>query len=164
MTDLNQVIGEYTDAIIGPSSNHPSQDGIHTLTTIVDNSVGQINEISTILDSTQRDTIVLQEALLPQLNANTQHLLKMFQTIDELGALVDKMERSARTCRDQVKQVQNGYDTRHPKQVERFFGSFNMFRKKNTGQVGKPDMPTLAPLDIPNTKEEIEKIQQNILQ
>jgi hypothetical protein len=115
--------------------------------------------MNTILDSTERDTIVLRDALLPQLESNTQHLLATFQTIDALGELVANMERTARATRDQVKEVQSAYDARHPKKVERFLGSLNMFRsKKNDDNIGKPPMPNLSPINIPDTSAAIRKI------
>ena len=77
------------------------------------------------------------------------------------------MERATRTTKDQVKNVQSGYDARHPKQVERFLGSLNMFRsKKDVGSTNaasiKPPMPNLlsAPIDIPDTSAIISSIRQ----
>jgi len=157
---LEEVCLEYAKTLVGTKTL--TQDGIHSLTKVIDLSVGQVEEMSIILDSAQRDTTVLRDVLLPQLNSNTQHLLAMFQTIDELGALADRMERAARACRDQTRLVNEGYSARHPKKVERFLGSLNMFRsKKNTGNAERPPMPQLKKIEIPNVDYEIEKIRQN---
>ena len=157
---LEVVCAEYIEAILGSKHGSLTRDGVHSLTEIVGQSLSQVDEMNTILDSTERDTLVLRDALLPQLESNTQHLLTTFQTIDALGELVANMERTARATRDQVKEVQSAYDARHPKKVERFLGSLNMFRsKKDTDKIGMPPMPTLAQINIPDTSAAFRSIQ-----
>ena len=162
-----KVCVEYASAIVGSTGSSSARDGILSLTNLVDTNLAQIDEMNICASLLENDSMVIRDALLPQLAANTKHLLAMFQTIDELGALADQMERTTRTTKDQVKNVQSGYDARHPKQVERFLGSLNMFRsKKDVGSTNaasiKPPMPNLlsAPIDIPDTSAIISSIRQ----
>ena len=178
---LQQALLEYSTAIVSSTGGHEprtandnkatttttssnAKDGIHSLTKMVDASLSQIDEVNLCASQIENDTTVLREALLPQLASNTEHLKQMFQTIDALGTFVDQMERTTREAKEQVQQTQKGYDARHPKKMERWIGSLNMFRSKkkdgssnNAGSV-KPPMPALAVLEIPNTESVLQSV------
>ena len=169
MTTTNQplanAISEYTSAIVGGGNelSNTTKDGVVSLTKMIYTTIGQVDEMNLCTSLLENDSIVLRDALLPQLASNTEHLLSMFQSIDALGALVDQLERTTREIRDQVKQTQSGYNLRHPKKVEKWIGSLNMFRsKKNNVNIAgsvKPPMPELAPINIPDTTAAISSLQ-----
>ena len=125
-----------------------SARAVARLRELVGKSSAQAWELQSVLESAEND-VAVTEALLTQLRVNAQQLANTFRLVDSLCHVVQRVEQATMATRQQCREVQAAYDARHPKSMQRFLGSINVFRSKKTAEVQRPPMPGWHPLETP---------------
>lgn len=140
--------GTAATAQTGAQPAAASARAVARLRELVDKGSAQAWELQSVLESAENDITVTQ-TLLAQLRANTRQLANTFRLVDSLCHALQRVEQATMATRQQCREVQAAYDARHPKSIQRFLGSINVFRSKKTAEVQRPPMPVWRPLEPP---------------